>query len=296
MRYIITFIFAFCCLSVFSQSNGAYMTSPDGGMEAYKTMKKKAYDTAKIDVFYKLRYLRDSTKTDKYTEGMTLLMVSDKYLRFGDYNRLVADSLNNWLAQSKENAHNAETQDAHMVAISKSVFDFSLVTDLAATKTTIQCRKLRAYEYTYPTPVIKWQLEKGDTLIGDVPCKKARCTFSGRNYIAWYAESISMPYGPYVFGGLPGLILELHDENMNWIFTYCGMEEAKSYKEMYLYADKKYIKTNREKALTAYRNEDEDFVNMAVEMGILGEVTRPDGTTYKLSAPRHPSNMLELVF
>lgn len=69
------------------------MTSPDGGMEAYKTMKKKAYNTAKIDVFYKLRYLRDSTKTDKYTEGMTLLMVSDKYLRFGDYNRLVADSL-----------------------------------------------------------------------------------------------------------------------------------------------------------------------------------------------------------
>ena len=92
------------------------MTSPDGGMEAYKTMKKKAYDTAKIDVFYKLRYLRDSTKTDKYTEGMTLLMVSDKYLRFGDYNRLVADSLNNWLAQSKENATSLSGEDIQQLS------------------------------------------------------------------------------------------------------------------------------------------------------------------------------------
>ena len=45
----------------------------------------------------------------------------------------------------------------------------------------------------------------------------------------------------------------------------------------------------------AYRNESENFVNMAVEMGILSDVIRPDGTTIKLTVPRHRSNMLELV-
>ena len=296
MRYIITLIFALSCINVFPQSNGAYISSPDGGMAVYKTKKKKVYDTAKIDVFYRLQFLRDSTRTNQYTEGTTLLMVSDKCLRFGDYNRIIADSLNNWLAQSKEHTRNAEAVEALMSAVSKSVFDFSSVTDLATNSTTIQCSELKAYEYTYPTPIIDWHLENGDTLINNVPCKKAKCTFSGRNFIAWYAENISMPYGPYVFGGLPGLILELYDEKKNWIFIYSGMEEAKSYKEMYLYDDKKYIKTNREKALMAYRNESENFVNMAVEMGILSDVIRPDGTTIKLTVPRHPSNMLELVF
>ena len=62
-----------------------------------------------------------------------------------------------------------------------------------------------------PLPDFQWKLEAGDTLILDKPCKKATCSYAGRNYVAWYTEEVNLPYGPYIFGGLPGLIIYLHD-------------------------------------------------------------------------------------
>lgn len=42
---------------------------------------------------------------------------------------------------------------------------------------------------------------------------KATTKFRGRNYIAWYTPEIPLPYGPWKFNGLPGLILEVYDED-----------------------------------------------------------------------------------
>jgi len=41
---------------------------------------------------------------------------------------------------------------------------------------------------------------------------KATTKFRGRNYTAWYTPEIPLPYGPWKFNGLPGLILEVYDE------------------------------------------------------------------------------------
>ena len=41
--------------------------------------------------------------------------------------------------------------------------------------------------------------------------KKATANYLGRNWIAWYDESIPLSEGPFLFTGLPGLIVEMHD-------------------------------------------------------------------------------------
>ncbi len=268
------------------------MTSPDGGMYAYKTTNRAVYDTANINIFYKVRFLPDSTKKDKYREGQTLLMVSDNYTWFGDYYRLKADSINDFLAESKKNAHNEKANDDIYMFVRKTIFDYVMLTDLKNTQTTIQLKALNRYQYTYSTPKIDWALQAGDTLINNIPCKKATCRYAGRNLIAWYAESIPLPYGPYVFGGLPGLIMQLYDDGLNWIFTNNGISNAISPKIMYLYKNKKYKKTTREKALAAYRNEKENYMAIAIESGVM-EVVNKGSDFDKLMAPR-PSNMLEL--
>lgn len=81
-------------------------------------------------------------------------------------------------------------------------FFFVTLTDLEEQKTTVQTYDvLRSYEYTYPTPQMDWQLVSGDSIINQRACKKATCSFAGRNYIAWYTETIALPYGPYLFTG-----------------------------------------------------------------------------------------------
>ena len=42
-------------------------------------------------------------------------------------------------------------------------------------------------------------------------CRKATCSFRGREYEAWFSEDIPISDGPWKFSGLPGLILEVYD-------------------------------------------------------------------------------------
>ena len=61
--------------------------------------------------------------------------------------------------------------------------------------------------YTEPLPAIDWELTDGERTIVGYACRRARCTFRGRSYEAWYAPEIAVSCGPWKFGGLPGLIL-----------------------------------------------------------------------------------------
>lgn len=59
----------------------------------------------------------------------------------------------------------------------------------------------------------EWQIQKDTKQIGNFQCRKAIGTFRGRKYIGWYAEDYGVSYGPWKSNGLPGLIIELYDED-----------------------------------------------------------------------------------
>lgn len=99
------------------------MTSPDGGMYSYKTIKSTVYDTANVNVLYEVKFLPDSTKKNDYRKGQTLLMISDDYTWFGDYYRIKVDSVNNYLAKSKKNAHDKKANDDFDMLITKTTLD-----------------------------------------------------------------------------------------------------------------------------------------------------------------------------
>ena len=49
-----------------------------------------------------------------------------------------------------------------------------------------------------------------ENVISGYETQRATCQFRGRSYEAWFTPSIPISAGPNFFGGLPGLILELH--------------------------------------------------------------------------------------
>lgn len=273
MRKILTFLFSTIVLLTYGQADRA--------------VKKpvKVYDTAHTVVFYDLQYLRDSTKTTVYLEGLTMLRISDSYLSFADYYAVYSDSLNDYAALSRKNDR---AVDKVIGAIyKKERYKIPLLTNLQTQQTTFQMGVWTKLEYTVATPQIRWTLVEGDTVVANVACRKAVCRYAGRNYIAWYAESIQMPYGPYIFGGLPGLIMCIYDVKRNWIFTCNGIEPASSLRSMYLYTEKNREKMERKKALSIYRNELENMFSVGIAKGRLFNV--PPELVRKTS-----SNMLEL--
>lgn len=59
----------------------------------------------------------------------------------------------------------------------------------------------------------QWDLKDEVKKIGKFNCQKASSTFRGREYTAWFTEEIPVPYGPWKFQGLSGLILEIYDKD-----------------------------------------------------------------------------------
>lgn len=74
--------------------------------------------------------------------------------------------------------------------------------------------------YKDSLPVFTWQIDenKHKEILG-YKCLMATTSFAGRNYTAWYCSTINLPDGPYKFHGLPGLILEIYDIEMQHVFT-----------------------------------------------------------------------------
>ncbi|GAB3756624.1 GLPGLI family protein [Spirosoma pomorum] len=85
---------------------------------------------------------------------------------------------------------------------------------------------------------LQWQLSAEQDSIAGFACTKATTTYAGRTYNAWFAPDIPISDGPYVFSGLPGLIVKLSDSRNHYVFTldqfgpYTGkLTEAPTYRK-----------------------------------------------------------------
>ncbi|MDX1939289.1 MAG: GLPGLI family protein [Saprospiraceae bacterium] len=80
------------------------------------------------------------------------------------------------------------------------------------------------FQYSLPTQYIEepmnfdWDItNEVDTILG-LPCMKATTKYGGRNYDAWFTLAVPINDGPYVFQGLPGLILKITDDKEWYTF------------------------------------------------------------------------------
>ena len=98
--------------------------------------------------------------------------------------------------------------------------------------------------YTESLPDCGWELADGERTILGYACRRATCTFRGRNYEAWYAPEIAVSAGPWKFGGLPGLILAIRDDTGVLDLEATGVEERVEPIRM---TKRNYMKANRKK-------------------------------------------------
>ncbi|MCT3672009.1 GLPGLI family protein [Elizabethkingia anophelis] len=65
---------------------------------------------------------------------------------------------------------------------------------------------------------LNWQLTSDTKTIDNLKCQKAEVEYSGRQWIAWFTDEINVSDGPYIFKGLPGLIVQISDKDENYVF------------------------------------------------------------------------------
>lgn len=109
--------------------------------------------------------------------------------------------------------------------------------------------RIGAVDFTYeePLPEIAWQIEDSTRTLGRYTAQKATCRYKGRDYTAWFTPEIPVPYGPWEFRGLPGLILSVRDAQGHYSFTAESVLTPES--ASIVFPEYDYLRTNREKYL-----------------------------------------------
>lgn len=75
---------------------------------------------------------------------------------------------------------------------------------------------------------LNWNYSSEDAIkLFGYTCNKATTRFAGREYTAWYTLDVPIPYGPYKFSGLPGLIVRLESKGM-YLWEMCSLSRAPS--------------------------------------------------------------------
>ena len=114
-------------------------------------------------------------------------------------------------------------------------------------------------QYTEEIPVQEWELQEDTLTVCGYLCQKATCRFRGNNFVAWFTPDIPVSNGPWKFGGLPGLILKVFDNEMYYVFECIQIESHEKKYPIIMLNEKRYQKTERTKLRKLEKDLHEDF-------------------------------------
>ncbi|OMP13988.1 GLPGLI family protein [Corchorus olitorius] len=150
---------------------------------------------------YSYSFAPDSAKTDSMITEYTRLDV------FQDHSEFLSD-----VGAKKDSAISSAVRNRQSQA------DIKLPDGKYANKTFKSKELIYTIEYIgiQPFKVIRdqklnWKLSDEKKKIRGYNCQKAFLNYGGRKWEAWFTADIPFQDGPYVFNGLPGLIVQMRD-------------------------------------------------------------------------------------
>ena len=151
------------------------------------------------------------------------LQIGEKYTKFIDANTLRRNSL----AEAFSHHEFVDAKDMNAYLKLRSTFTKSILINTLSKQVWMQDRFRQVYEYQEVLPKISWQLTNETSTIAGYVCKTAVAEFRGRAYTAWYTTDIPISTGPYLFHGLPGLILKIEDSQKDYTVTAVQIRKEK---------------------------------------------------------------------
>lgn len=108
------------------------------------------------------------------------------------------------------------------------------------------------YSEDWEKPV--WEIGDSIKTVLGYECVKATTNYRGRTWIAWFTPEIPIQDGPWKLCGLPGLILEAHDANGDYIFEATGLiQDPNAEVGIFTYDDRRgYSTVSRDKFFNSW--------------------------------------------
>ena len=208
-------------------------------------------DNAKLMVTYRLTYREDTTNLEKFGCERMVLIIGNTISNFQSYNKYESDRIGR---QKQNEGILLEWVQSGAAQDYACRYQYSIYKNHPNGKiTTTDIIFLGdSYEYEENLYTYSWKVVDDTASISGYSCQKAICDFSGRTWEAWFSEELPFNDGPYKFGGLPGLILNIADTQGHYVFEFLSIEKmpegSKIGKE-----ENDYIKTTKQRFFDAMR-------------------------------------------
>ncbi|MBW3518043.1 GLPGLI family protein [Flavobacterium sp. NKUCC04_CG] len=191
-------------------------------------------------LIYQLKYQPDSTDSNRIESEYFFLDFSAKESVFRSETTHLKDSINN--------SKNPMSLLGLRQQIPKTRFNYRIGKKIEKQEATTYYDYLAHQFILADEPLtLNWKINSTSKDILGHSCIEATVAFRGRNYVAYFTESIPFSDGPYKFKGLPGMILELYDTKKHYHFETVSIEKLPIPYDYHLASHKKYKKiSNKE--------------------------------------------------
>ena len=205
--------------------------------------------------FYEATFVSDTTERNTQGRDLMVLWSGENYSVFQSYYAFVRDSITQAASTgiSTPNQSNIGEILTKTFAVEKPAYLHIIHKDFIKNSITVYDKLFfDNFQYTQNASGIQWKLHNEYKEHLGYNCQKATGTYSGRNYVAWFAEGIPVQDGPYVFTGLPGLIMEIEDEKSYFKYSLIALghrnESLKelAYKNTISLSKKDYFRLKKE--------------------------------------------------
>ncbi len=204
-------------------------------------------DTATYRYVYHYQFQLDSLNEDSKKETKMLLLLGKKQSFFGNHAYYFIDSLR--YLNSLGLVDDAQVSKGFTTVKFRGP-TYKLVQE-KPTLFNIRYATVEGHWEIEDTANLEWKLGNQTDSIAGFPCHNAFTYFRGRHYEAWYTTEIPISKGPYKFGGLPGLIVQINDIQQTHIFKLESVTETKS---LIIQENKKTVKMNLSQLQQAQKN------------------------------------------
>ena len=220
---------------------------------------------------YLYEFKKDSVSKKKYTDIMNVIIEGEQRIYRGE-NHIIYDSIA--YTKRKVDASNISSVMEQTMGLKKHVENYTLEIDLEKEiqKHYIFNLELPFYnEEKIELPI--WNISNETSEIDGKKVTKATTFFLGRNWIAYYSEELPIQVAPYLFYGLPGVIIKLEDENSNYKFELTSYKSKKDFinlKETTISQRRRndFVKMNKDEVYNFGKSFQENKTNILMQAGL----------------------------
>nr|WP_315034290.1 GLPGLI family protein [uncultured Chryseobacterium sp.] len=176
--------------------------------------------------FYEYKFIPDSNNKEEVKKEIMLLDIDKSGSNYYSHDKFVADSTGRAELEKQLKAgggnfsfNRSEKPGQVSYKVTKQYPDFKTYLFKRISMDNYKIREDKKPE---------WKIQADKQKIGEYNAQKATTSFGGREWIAWFSTDIPFQDGPYIFYGLPGLIVKLEDTTGSHTMLLIGNKTIKA--------------------------------------------------------------------